>query len=325
MPILDRVLTHTVDGRMRRVGVEIEFAGLAVADVAQLVQDHFGGESVRRTDYEVVVEDTRFGDLRVELDVALLKKMGRDRAEGEESGFGRMSEWTEELLARIAPHFAPCELVTAPLPMERVTELDPLIECLHAAGARGTDDSWIYAFGVHFNPEAPALEAGSILAYLRAFVLLEDWLRESLAVDLSRRLTPFIDPFPKAYRELILSPEYRPDLDRLGDDYLEHNPTRNRALDLLPLLAHIDEDRVRAAVSDPLVKLRPTYHYRLSNCRVGDPAWRLTGEWRHWLVVERLAQRPDLLRGLSEERREHSLDLGGWLTQNQLLGTEGPP
>lgn len=87
---------------------------------------------------------------------------------------------------------------------------------------------------------------------------------------------------------------YSPDLAALIDDYLAANPTRNRALDMLPLFAHLDEPRVRAAIDDPQIKSRPTYHYRLPDSRVRMPGWNITREWQRWLVVEHVAADPEL-------------------------------
>jgi hypothetical protein len=78
-------------------------------------------------------------------------------------------------------------------------------------------------------------------------------------INLTRRITSYIDPFPIEYVRKVIAPAYRPDLGTLIDDYLEHNPTRNRALDLLPLFLHLDEERVRAITDDPLIKPRPTF------------------------------------------------------------------
>lgn len=89
-------------------------------------------------------------------------------------------------------------------------------------------------------------------------------------------------------------------MDEIFDDYLEHNPTRNRALDLLPLLAQIDMDRVQATVADAKVKARPTFHYRLPNCHIGQTNWTLANAWNTWCVVERLANQPDDLDALAE-------------------------
>jgi hypothetical protein len=82
------------------------------------------------------------------------------------------------------------------------------------------------------------------------------------------------------------------------DGYLKHNASRNRALDLLPLLTHIDAQRVRRAVSDPKIKARPTFHYRLPNCQIDKPDWNLAQSWNTWWVVEELANMPQELERL---------------------------
>lgn len=85
-------------------------------------------------------------------------------------------------------------------------------------------------------------------------------------------------------------------------DYLAHNPTRNRPLDMLPLLAHLDSRRVLHAAEDKhLVKARPAFHYRLPNCMIDEPAWTLAQEWNRWVAVERLAADPEKLASMSRD------------------------
>ena len=291
---------YTETGTARRVGVEIEFIGLDVVSSAELVRATYGGAIKAVTDYDIRVATPELGEFRVELDFALLKNMGAERAQASEEP-SLISQVSEEILAALAQQVTPCEIVSSPIPFSAVMQLDRLVETLHQAGAQGTDDGLLYAFGVHFNPEIPALDADTILRYLRAFVLLYDWLKAQLQVDLSRRITPYINPFPAAYIRLLLNPAYRPERDDLIRDYLHHNPTRNRALDMLPLFAELAPQLVTAAVNDPLVKPRPTFHYRLSNCRVGDPHWLLSTEWAYWLLLEQLAQQPQRLTELAQD------------------------
>jgi hypothetical protein len=98
----------------------------------------------------------------------------------------------------------------------------------------------------------------------------------------------------------VLAPGYAPDQAGLIDNYLHANPTRNRELDMLPLFAWIDEDRVRSCVPDARIKARPTFHYRLPDARIGDPGWSLALEWNRWCVVERLAADAERLAAMSE-------------------------
>jgi hypothetical protein len=87
----------------------------------------------------------------------------------------------------------------------------------------------------------------------------------------------------------LVAPDYWPGLSAFIDDYLDANPTRNRDLDLLPLLLHLDEPRVRAALPDEKINARPTFHYRLPDARVSDPGWSIAPDWNRWVAVERLA------------------------------------
>jgi len=72
---------------------------------------------------------------------------------------------------------------------------------LREYGAIGTKAAYFYAFGFHINPEVASITVDEILNTLRTFFLLYDYLAEIIKPDMSRRLTPYIDPFDKEYIE----------------------------------------------------------------------------------------------------------------------------
>lgn len=293
---------------MRRLGAEFEFSGLELPDAAKLVAEVFGGDIERVSDYEHVVHTDDLGPFNVELDFEYLKARGRsdEELEGLAADIDQLSE---DAIAAIAWQVVPLEVVGPPIPMDRLGEVDVLVEALRAAGATGTSRSPIYAFGLHLNPEMPSLDEATVLAYTQSFLCLYDWLVEREQVDLSRRLTPYINAFPREYVTRVLDPDYAPDTEQFADDYLNWNADRNRALDLLPLLAHIDEDRVRNAIDDPRIKSRPALHYRLPNCEVDAAGWGVHSAWTHWLEVERFATHDEARAELSAAYLEH-LDRG---------------
>lgn len=127
------------------------------------------------------------------------------------------------------------------------------------------------------------------------------WLKElgRQTRDPDAPLTPLQEAGEDVRR--VIDPGYRPDQPQLVDDYLELNPTRNRALDFLPLFLHLDERRVRSVVEDRRVKARPALHYRLPNCEIDTPGWGLGQVWRDWLQVEHLAAEPDRLRAVCDD------------------------
>jgi hypothetical protein len=275
-------------GKPRRVGVELEMIGLELNDIAEIVAKHQGLSITTDGRYRRVLGGDDAGDWIVELDFALLKRLGQEERD-EELLIDDLRGSAEELLKVLAEIVVPLELVSPPLPMRRLAEVEELIVLLREAGAKGTSDSVSYAFGMHFNPEVPSWDPAVITAYLQAFLCLYEWLLVRADVNLTRRITSYIDPFPTDYVRGVLRTDYAPDLDTLIDDYLEFNPTRNRALDLLPLFLYLDEDRVRAVTADPLIKPRPAFHYRLPDCEIHLPDWGLHTAWHDWLEVEALA------------------------------------
>ncbi|MCP5151942.1 MAG: amidoligase family protein [Ectothiorhodospiraceae bacterium] len=292
---------HTADGAERRVGVEFELSGIELDDLAALVRASFGGTITQPGRYEREVEGTAHGTYRIEVDFELLKSLGRTAS----SGRPPLERLSEEVLQRVAEPLVPLEVVSPPIALRALPELDRLVRRLRDAGGRGTRSSPLFAFGLHLNPELPALDAPTITAYLKAFLVLHDWLAQAGDVDWSRRLTPYIRPYPPDLVARLVDPDYWPPLDRLMDDVLAAAPDRNRALDMLPLFAHLDPERVAVAVDDPRVNARPTLHYRLPNCEVDEPHWGVLVPWLHWLEVERLADARERLDDWGRAYREH--------------------
>jgi hypothetical protein len=170
------------------------------------------------------------------------------------------------------------------------------VPTLQRKGAQGTQSSLLYAFGLQLNIEVHSLKPDWVIPVLQAFLLLYDALVKAGNVDLSRQLSPYVKPFPGSYVRHVLQPGYRPEMGKLIDDYLEHNQTRNRPLDMLPLFAEVDRKRVMAApVERELIKPRPALHYRLPNCEIDDPDWNLARPFNAWAEVEHLAADPDRL------------------------------
>lgn len=280
---------HTREGRLRRVGVEIEMIGLSLERIAGIVASQLDLSIAEDGRYERVLSGDPAGDWRVELDFSLLQKLGREERRAE-ALLDEIRASAEDVLKRLADPIVPLEVVSPPLPMSRLQEVESLIDALRDAGARGTTDNFSYAFGMQLNPEVPDTDPATLRGYLQAFLCLYPWLYKRADIDLTRRLTTYIDPFPMRYVRRVIGADYLPDTATLIDDYLTDNATRNRALDLLPLFLHLDEARVRAVTDDPLIKARPALHYRLPDCQIDLPDWGLHVAWHDWLEVEALAE-----------------------------------
>jgi hypothetical protein len=287
---------ETTAGKTRRIGVELEMSGLELDALAACVADFFKLEIRSHGRYERVLEGDPAGDWVVELDYDLLKRLGRE-TRADDTLEGEIGRAAEDALAWAAEAIVPVEVVGPPLPLERLGEVEGLIVHLRAAGAKGTSDSLVNAFGMQLNPEVPGTDADTLTACLKAFLCLSDWLVARADINLARRVTSYVDPFPPEYIRKVIAPDYRPDLSVLIDDYLADNPTRNRMLDMLPLFLFLDEARVRKVTDDPLVKARPTFHYRLPDCEIHKPDWGLYLAWNDWVEVERLAADTQRLNG----------------------------
>lgn len=266
----------------RKVGVEIEFGGIGAMETARIISDRIGGSVERTTPYAAVVRDTAIGDVSVELDWSWMQKAGDE---------GGIIDQTKEILAELGRDVVPTEIVAPPLEGERLMELDELVRALAENGAKGTRAGLLNGFGLHLNPELwdSDLNAASLRRVLQAYLLMSPSLREQIQVDFTRSLLPFVATFGDDYLRHVLRPDYDPDMTTLINDYIAFNPTRNRELDMLPVFAHIDGERVRSRLQDEKISSRPTFHWRLPNADLENPNWSISHEWERWLSVETLA------------------------------------
>ncbi|MCF3936698.1 amidoligase family protein [Acuticoccus sp. M5D2P5] len=291
-------------GAIRGVGVEVEFSSLGVEAAALALHRALGGDLAQEDAFAFKLKGTRIGDLDVKLDSRFAHK--EKEARSEESLLdvvgGRIGEW----FASIAEPIIPCELVTGPIPLDDLAMIDEAVDALRNAGAEGAVKDGMTPLALHLNPEIPDTSPETVAALIKAFALMDAWLRHEHDPDRLRKLMAYFQPYPEAYVEMVSDPAYWPPMGRLIDDYLEANPSRDRDLDMLPLLRFIDEERVVNALPDEKIGRRPTSHYRLPDSRVGDPDWSVANVWNRWVAVERLADDRATLDALGMAYRDGS-------------------
>lgn len=293
---------HDASGAVRRIGVEVEFSGLTEAETANTIAAFLGGAPVRKGHNYFLVEGSEIGDLEVYLDTAF--------RQANPSGLRAIS-------LDLSRDVVPVEIVTQPLDLAGIGRLDEVVRRLRDAGAEGSHAGIFLGYGVHFNVAVPSLDTPGLLPIMRAYALLEDWLRVAGMMDGTRRLMPFADPYPGGYVRRLFACPLDAGVERLIGIYLEETPTRNRGLDMLPVFRQIDEAAVIAAVSGAeSVSARPTFHYRLPDSRVDEPDWSIAYEWNRWVLIERIANDAGLTsRMIDAWLKHHSvprLGLQGW-------------
>ncbi len=310
------------EGKTRTVGFEIEFAAEDPLEVAEKIKDIFGGSLQTINAHYYKILKSKLGDFSVQLDTQLVHPGKPSEDQLDESELERFLKYEAveklcEVVGDISKSVVPYEVITDAISLDRLNELDALVDGLKELDVKGTDEAFVFAFGVHINPEVPSLKVESILNHLRAFLLLSDWLHESIDVDVARKISPYINSFPESYCLKIMNCAYQPDLNQFIEDYLSDNPTRNRELDLLPLFTFLDREKVEKELDDDLTSARPTFHYRLPDSRLNDPNWSLRKEWNLWVQVERLAHNTDLLQELSLKYIDHFDQLlpGPWIEE----------
>jgi hypothetical protein len=293
-------ITHKNDGNPRRVGFELEFSGLSLGQTAEALKASLGGKLEKKSTVEWTIHVDALGDFKLEIDWNYLKRKAEENEQEK-----RNENWTAlltqkwvDLLAHGSALLVPVEIACPPIAVADLDALLPMVGALRKAGAVGTEESLLAAYGVHVNTEIHSVDARTLFSYLKAFALLQWWLVDAHEVDVTRKMSPYIDLYPEAYLKKLVS-QPQPSMKQIFVDYLEYNPSRNRALDLLPLLAHIDRASVQRLVDDPKVQARPTFHYRLPNCQIDRENWSLSDAWNKWWIVEQLAYRSDDLDKLS--------------------------
>ena len=68
---------NTAAGKMRRLGVEIEFTGMEINDIVDTIISLYGGKAEAVSDYEINVVESSLGKFGVELDFSYIKRISR--------------------------------------------------------------------------------------------------------------------------------------------------------------------------------------------------------------------------------------------------------
>ncbi len=291
---------------IRKVGFELEFSNVEIEDILQILQQNFDFEVKKKNNFLYKL-DSKYGDFTLELDFELLTKQKlknslKDFFEEVSVDIDKNSiDKVEDFLGFLSKDIVPYEISTPPLPINDMGIINSIVEKLNQNKAFGTKERFYNAFGLHINIEAVSLKVESLFSYLKAYMILQDYINKDANIDLARKITPYIDNFKSDYIIYILDEKYKPNINELIEDYIQFNPTRNRSLDLLPMFAFIDKKRVRQKLPDEKIKPRPAFHYRLSNSMVGDSTWKIADEWNRWILVENLANNENSLKYLSKE------------------------
>jgi len=315
-------LLYNEKGNLRTVGFELEFSNLGIEESVGIILELYGGEVQKENRFSQKVVNTTLGDFSVEFDLTLLTEKGYKkvfdkfnlRLEDIKLGSNTLEDGLETVLESIVGKVFPYEIAAPPLPLNQLEQLEKLREALYRHQAKGTEAFPTNAFGTHINVETPNCHPSTLVNYIKAFLLLHPWLLQVGETDLARRMSPFIHPYPAAYTALMLAPGYQPDQETLIRDYHQHNPDRNRPLDMYPLFAALNDELISNFTGLGKVKPRNTFHYRLPNSNISKPDWTLAQEWNHWVTIEELANDPDKMTRMSQEYLS--------LKENTLLGFE---
>lgn len=313
-------IKNSYKNEMRHIGFELEFSNIDIEKILEILKKEFNFEINKINNYLYEL-DSKYGNFILELDFELLTKQKLTTSAKELSKIIGVNiaqkdiDSIEDFIGELSKDIVPYEISTPPLSLDEIEIVENIVEVLSQNNAKGTTHKIYYAFGLHINVEVISLEVKSLLSYLRAYIILQDFINKDAKVNIARKITPFIDNFKKEYIQYILDENYSPSMCEFIQDYLRFNPTRNRSLDMLPILAFIDEKEVRKILPNEKIKPRPAFHYRLSNSNIGDKDWKVSDEWNRWILVENLANNDDSLAKLSLEYTKYLdkfINLDSW-------------
>ncbi|MBT54394.1 MAG: hypothetical protein CMF72_13475 [Mameliella sp.] len=299
---------ETCAGQPRRCGIEIEFSGMDEKFAAQIIARTLGGQVSRKGPHLHSVEETDIGTVSVELDTRYAKPG---------------HQFVPESVLDAARVIVPIEIITAPLPPDQWDRVIDLTTALRNAGAKGTNDSLFAGFGIHFNPEITGFDDPFLIRTIIAYGLIEGWLREWRPLNVSRRILPFVDPWPVHFIDaLMLTPQL--DLTKVGRLVRSHLSGRNYGLDLLPILHAHDPEGFAVMFGTEASGARPAFHVRLPDCRLDELDWSIADEWDRWWLVEALAADEARFDALCMAWRNGAGHGAGWThVVSRHIGTHG--
>src|SRR4051812_29696198 len=107
---------NNTEGRRRTVGFEIEFGDLNALGASRIVRQAFGGAIVEIIPERFKVTDTALGEFSIKLDT----RIGADRQLWRKPLQAELLKATRKAMSALLPH----EIVTPPVPIDRIAELD---------------------------------------------------------------------------------------------------------------------------------------------------------------------------------------------------------
>jgi hypothetical protein len=300
-------IIHNSEGKLRKVGIELEFGGISLDEAAACVIETFGGTLTEHNHFLMEVKDSRIGTFHLKMDSRDLTEQ-KYHPTLKTIGINPENETIENIVETVSSIIVPYEVDSPPVDITEIEKIDQLRMALFNKKAQGANASIFNVYATHVNAELPKMDTFTLLKYTRAFLILYPWLYEKSEISLGRKIAHFIRPFPEEYIKLVLKADYEPDFDTFVNDYHEHNPNRNRPLDLYPVLSCIGKDKIDSLPDIGKCSPRPALHYRLPNSQVNESEWSLANVWNLWVEVEKLASSDDDIRMLSKEYLEIEAD-----------------
>ncbi len=206
----------------RRFGVEIEFGGINSYDTAKILQTYFGGTlSISKREILVGIDNISKNSDQVYKVVEIDDYVVNGTSLGDLKVITEFNE--ESSIIDLAKVKKVTEVITPPLNVSKLYELDRMAMVLRQHGAKGTRND--LAVGIHVTCE---LNNGVIkdelslllVDLLRNIMSNKHWKENQYYLNIPNSRAKYLTPYSDGFMKKLLNPNYRPTMDELYDDFI---------------------------------------------------------------------------------------------------------
>lgn len=198
------------EARFKRVGLEVEFSGLEMDEVLEILQEELGGKLER-----VEEQDTFYYKL---------KKSRLTRTEEAEKVWIHFegNETNPDEKIKDVSKIKTIEVTTSPIHWEGVKIFDSAISRLKKAGAIGTTEDNAVSIQVNIEvatKDKPQFSVETLLSLLRNYYSEENFAMIEKEIPLPQVRKPYVGAYSEEMMKRILDPDYRPSLREFYNDF----------------------------------------------------------------------------------------------------------
>lgn len=209
------------ESSMPRVGIEVEFQNLKIAEAAKILQKSLGGRvESKKIKVETTLKEIKADGTRVYNEIDGVEYYIKGSRAGEiilKEEINLLDD--TNVLLSTSPTV---EVVGPPQNLEQVKLLDEAIRQLQPAGARGTDASTAVSIQVNmemYEGKKPAADLKSLLAMMRNYLDPENKAAMMAELDVPPIRQTYIQDYSPGFMKKLMNSQYSPSWDEFYDDF----------------------------------------------------------------------------------------------------------